>query len=371
MSTERELNRKQADKPDETLDAQRLYQYLSERSPLPLIAVEGLTHLVRYVNPAFCRLAETKGDDLLGKPFDLAVPESEENGCRAVLDSVYHTGGAKILTDQKHQQVNSEPSYWSYSVWAILDANDRPSGVIIHVTDTTEQTLTRQQLGNFNQTLLLSGLRQQELTAEAEIGIQRLQRFMRETDHRSKNNLQIIVALIDMQMMDNSEAVYVGVLAQLRLHIQTVATFHDLLTHLVKDESSENIVSVTAMLTKLMPMWQKIVGTERFRWSGGEELMLSVKKGMSLALLINEVVTNAVKHGGKEVDLRLVGTENSATLTVSDNGPGFPPAFDPATAAHFGLEFIESVVRLEFNGQLTYANGPGGGACITVVFPVP
>ena len=85
-----------------------------------------------------------------------------------------------------------------------------------------------------------------------------------------------------MQMMEDPEAACVGVLAQLRLHIQTVAAFHDLLTRLVKDESSESIVSATAMLIKLMPMWQKIVGTERFRWSAGEGLMLSVKKGMSL-----------------------------------------------------------------------------------------
>jgi len=353
------------------MDAQRLHQYLSERSPLPLVAVEGVTHLVRYVSPAFCRLAETKGENLLGKPFDVAVPESEENVCRAVLDSVYHTGEAESLADQVHRQLNSDRSYWSYSVWAILDANDRPSGLMIHVTDTTEQTLTRQQLGNFNQTLLLSGLRQQELTAEAETGIERLQRFMHETDHRAKNNLQIIVALLDMHMMENVEAVGVGVLAQLSLHIQTVAAFHDLLTHLIKDETSESIVSATVILTKLMPMWQKIAGIERFRWSAEGELLLSVKKGMSLALLINELVTNAVKHGGKEVDLRLVGTENSATLTVSDNGPGFPPAFDPATSAHFGLEFVEGVVRLELKGQLTYANNTSGGACITVTFPVP
>ena len=107
------------------------------------------------------------------------------------------------------------------------------------------------------------------------------------------------------------------------------------------------------------------------RWSAEEEILLSVKKGMSLALLINELVTNAVKHGGKEVDLRLVGNENSVTLTVSDNGPGFSPAFDPFTSAHFGLEFVESVVHLELKGQLTYANNADGGACITVTFPVP
>jgi PAS domain-containing protein len=49
--------------------------------------MEGVTHIVRHVNPAFCRLAEIKEEDLLGKPFDLAVPEGDEDGCLALLDN--------------------------------------------------------------------------------------------------------------------------------------------------------------------------------------------------------------------------------------------------------------------------------------------
>jgi PAS domain S-box-containing protein len=366
---EPELNFNEAQPHEEILDPVLLCRYLSERSPLPLIVAEGSTHLVRYVNPAFCRLTRAQGEDLIGKPFVLVVPESDENGSLAVLDSVYRTGESEILADQKHRWPTSEPNYWSYAVWAILDAKERPAGVMIQVTDTTQQTLARQQLGLFSQTLLLSGLHQHRLAEEAETGIQRLHRFMRETDHRAKNNLQLVVALLDMQILENPEVVSVTVLVQLRLHIQTVASFHDLLTHFVQVGPQENAVSATAILTKLLPIWQRIVGTQGFHWRS-DKVILSIKKGLSVALIINELVTNAVKHGGKEVELRLTQQENLATLSVSDDGTGFAPDFDPVTSANFGLEFIESVVRLELRGQVAYANNSGGGACITVTFSI-
>ncbi|MCW3095209.1 MAG: sensor signal transduction histidine kinase [Chthonomonadaceae bacterium] len=345
------------------------YRNLSERSPQPLIAVEGSTHLVRYVNPAFCRLAARTEEDLLGKPFALAVPESAENGCLALLDSVYRTGVAECLSDQKHRHPTSEPSYWSYMTWAILDADERPSGVMIQVTDTTQQTLAHQKLSLFSQTLLVSGLQQHELRQAAETGLQRLQRSTREIDHRAKNNLQIIVALLDMQIMESKAGISVDVLVQLRLHVQTVASFHDLLVHFGREPSEDSTLSAPTILHKLLPMWQKIIGEGEFRWSA-EEVMLPVKQGMSLALLLNELLTNAVKHGGRQIELRLVQHENDVRLTVSDNGNGFPPAFDPTISAHFGLEFVENVVHLELRGTVTYTNAPDGGACVTVMFPL-
>ena len=369
MSTERELKIREVEPPQGTLDPLRMGRYLSEYSPLALIAVEGSTHVVRYVNPAFCRLAETTPEDLIGKPFVLAVPESAENGCLALLDDVVRTGGTESLADQWHRHATSEPSYWSYTAWAVLDAQERPSGAMIQVTDTTQQTLTHQKLSLFSQTLLRSGLHQHELTEVAETGLLRLQRSMRETDHRAKNNLQIIVALLDMQITEGVADISVGVLLQLRLHIQTVASFHDLLNHFGKEYPRASAISAPAILQKLLPMWQQIVGIQEFRWSS-DALDLPIKQGMSLALLINELLTNAVKHGGKQVELRLVRHEDSAVLTVSDNGTGFPAAFDPITSAHFGLEFVESVVRMELRGTATYGNRPEGGACVTITFPL-
>jgi len=365
LSIERNLSTSEAEPFERPAYSLHWHRSLAEHSPLPLATAEGAAHIVRYVNPAFCRLTETSGEDLIGKPFLFAVPQSAENGSLAVLDSVYHTGTAESLADRQYRHVTSELSYWSYTIWAILDANDRPEGVVIQITDTTQQTLARQRLNLFSQTLLLSGLHQQETALADETG---LQRTAHKTDHRAKNNLQIIVALLDMQIMENVDAISVGVLQQLRLHIQTVASFHDLLAHFGTDAPAAGTLSAMAILYKLLPMWQKIIGIQEFRWSA-EPIVLPVKQGMSLALLINELLTNAVKHGGNRVELQLALRENFVTLTISNDGAGFSSEFDPATSAHFGLEFVENVIRLELKGEVTYANN-SDGACVTITFPL-
>jgi len=131
-----------------------------------------------------------------------------------------------------------------------------------------------------------------------------------------------------------------------------------------------NIVSVKAALQKLLPMLQLIVGEQRILWSV-DELCLPLKQGMSLAMLINELVNNAVKHGGHTVELRLTVEEDEVTLEVCDDGPGFSQTFSPHTAAHFGLELVESVGRLDLGGVTTYENRPEGGARVRVTFPLP
>jgi two-component sensor histidine kinase len=98
---------------------------------------------------------------------------------------------------------------------------------------------------------------------------------------------------------------------------------------------------------------------------------LPTKQGMSLAVLINELVNNAVKHGGHEVELQLAVVKKDVTLEVYDDGPGSSEAFSSLTAAHFGWELVESIGRIDLGGQTSYENRPGGGACVRVTFPLP
>src|SRR5688572_22448845 len=100
----------------------RVCRYLSERSPQPMVAVDGVTHVVSYVNPAFAQLVGREVNDLIGKPFAEAVPEGVENGCVALLDRVFRTGIAETLAEQEHRQSQPRPIYWSYAMWAILGA---------------------------------------------------------------------------------------------------------------------------------------------------------------------------------------------------------------------------------------------------------
>ena len=144
----------------------QLCRYFSELSPQPMVAVEGTTHIVRYVNEAFACLVEKNRTELLGRPFAEAVPEGANNGCVALLDRVYRTGTPENLMEQKHRQ--TPPASWSYVVWAILGLDEKPTGVIIQVTDVTEAALFRRQATEMNEALVLSSVRQHELTETAE-----------------------------------------------------------------------------------------------------------------------------------------------------------------------------------------------------------
>jgi two-component sensor histidine kinase len=195
-----------------------------------------------------------------------------------------------------------------------------------------------------------------------------MQQSMRETDHRVKNNLQSIVALLDMQALDGEGVVPMQKLKQVRTHINTVSEIHNLLVPSKHESGAAETVSAKTALERLLPMLQQIVGERRIDWSV-EDVELPIKQGLSLAVLINELVSNAVKHGGQGVNLRLDVSDKTVTLEVTDDGHGFPMPFDPLSQSHFGLELVESVGRIDLGGKMTYENLPEGGACVRLVFP--
>jgi hypothetical protein len=128
---------------EDAFELSHLCRYFSERSSQPMLAVEGVTCIVRHVNAAFLRLAGMHRSDLIRRPFAQAVPEGAANHCMALLERVYHTGKPECLAEQKHG--GEPPVCWSYTVWPILGAGERPVGVMVQVTDSTETAIFRGQ----------------------------------------------------------------------------------------------------------------------------------------------------------------------------------------------------------------------------------
>ena len=104
---------------------------------------------MRYVNPAFCRLAGKSKDELIGNPFAEIVPE---DGLLPFLDRVYRTGEAETHTEPETSVIQT--AYWSYAMWPVLGADERPAGVMIQVTETAR---FHRHATAMNQELLLSG----------------------------------------------------------------------------------------------------------------------------------------------------------------------------------------------------------------------
>jgi signal transduction histidine kinase len=131
-----------------------------DHAPLPMATVDGGRHMVRYVNPAFCRMMDKPADQLVGKPLSEMLPEKDDYG--TLLDRVFRTGEPESHTGQENSQPHSV--FWSYTMWPVM-AEGRPVEVIIQITETAqfhEKTLA------MNEALIVGSVRQHALTEAAD-----------------------------------------------------------------------------------------------------------------------------------------------------------------------------------------------------------
>jgi two-component system NtrC family sensor kinase len=141
---------------------------LTEGSPMPMAELEAGTHLIQYVNPAFCLLAGKTKEELVGSDFTDLTAAGED--FLSLFRRVYRTGKVGNHTGSAHSASN--PLYWSYAMWPVFSADHRTLGIAIQVIETTS---FHQDATAMNQALLLGSVRQHELTEAAELLVTQLQ----------------------------------------------------------------------------------------------------------------------------------------------------------------------------------------------------
>ena len=198
---------------------------------------------------------------------------------------------------------------------------------------------------------------------------QRLQRSMQETHHRVKNNLQVVAAMLDMQAMAHVEEVPIREINRVRHHIKALSTIHDQLTQQAKGDAEVDTLSVTAAFDRLIPLIQAMVADRKITFTV-DDLDIPIRQSTALVMLINELISNALKHGHGSIRVRFTVQSEIAAIEVEDEGPGFPEGFDPVTSANTGLDLIGSLVRYDLNGTAVYENRAEGGARVRVQFPI-
>ncbi|MDX1934210.1 MAG: PAS domain-containing protein [Capsulimonadales bacterium] len=197
----------------------------------------------------------------------------------------------------------------------------------------------------------------------------RLRRAIQETHHRVKNNLQVINALLEMNSLNRDEPIPARELHRIMRHIGALATIHDLLTQQMRTGHDGGEVSARRVLEHLLALLAPSIAPRRLRVDL-EEIPLPMQKVTSLAVLVNELVSNAIKHSRGQIDVSLWREGGDAALEICDDGEGFPEDFDPYLAANTGLELIESAARWDLRGEVRFDNRPDGGGRVRVTFPL-
>jgi two-component sensor histidine kinase len=199
---------------------------------------------------------------------------------------------------------------------------------------------------------------------------ERLRRSMTETHHRVKNNLQIIAAMLDMHLMEGSATIPTKDIHQLGIHVRALAAVHDLLTQESKaGDGQAHHISARSLLSDLIPMLQATSAERKIEFDL-EDARLTARQGTSLALVVNELVSNALKYGVGIIRIKFSAEGAKAALEVCDDGPGFPEGFDPIEAANTGLELVQHLTHWDLEGTVVYQTREEGGARVRVTIPV-
>ena len=124
------------------------------------------------------------------------------------------------------------------------------------------------------------------------------------------------------------------------------------------------------LLEELIPMLQQIAVPRSIRYAVDDAPLLG-QQGVSLALIVNELVLNGLKHGLGDVEVTFRIQDKDACLEVCDDGHGLPEDFDPDVQASTGLTLLESLASMDLRGVTAYENRLDcSGARIKVTFPL-
>jgi two-component sensor histidine kinase len=206
---------------------------------------------------------------------------------------------------------------------------------------------------------------QMELRLAARRAMERVQTIQREIDHRLLTSLQSLSLMLAMQ---SDAARDPDARKQLRIAANRTTAVADFHSAFFSVESTERVGGLT-YLRRLSVGLADMFGAEIE--ADGTEVILAPGQIQSIGLIVHELVSNAVAHGGPKVRLSIEPDgQGQHVLTVTDNGPGLPEDFTPETStAGIGMTVILAMVE-QLEGRLTAAdNAPGRGARFVIGFP--
>jgi DNA-binding response OmpR family regulator/anti-sigma regulatory factor (Ser/Thr protein kinase) len=194
--------------------------------------------------------------------------------------------------------------------------------------------------------------------------------LLRELDHRVRNNLAVIMALLGMERNRRPGRPPEEALSSLEGRLRSFLLVHEALRR--QNYRGVPIREIAEKLAqRLRNAWDIAARVELD--VVGDARILGEKKGFAFALVLNELLTNAFRHGfpngrtGKVV-IRIEADDHRVQVKVEDNGVGSDAASKPNVVGS-GRSIVGALVGDELGGTVTY-NSDQNGTEVTLEFPI-
>jgi two-component sensor histidine kinase len=219
-------------------------------------------------------------------------------------------------------------------------------------SDITERRRAEDLLKHFNEELEQKVVNR---TEELNKALQEKVLLLREVHHRVKNNLQIIISLINLQMRQIDDKQMKQILAETQHRVRAMSLVYEKLSQ------SEKLSQID------LSDYTKFLATQLFSYYGVnfqkvaleiaiEKVMIDINTAIPLGLIINELISNALNHAFPSdrkgtITISSQYENKVLTLVIKDDGIGLPPDLDWKNPESLGLRLVNNLVE-QLNGTI-------------------
>ena len=333
------------------LESEQFRRFLDQ---VPIaIAVADMSGVERivYVNPEFERLSGRTAETLVDKPWSVFEAPSQTPGTANTLGDaiasahdfigtfgIERSGGAPARVDAYSNIIQDEEGRPAYRLAALVD-------VTVHKDSDREELEQR--------------LREKDT-------------LLMEVQHRVKNNLQMITALMRIEARNARGRMDTGPFDRLAGRIDAIQILYGLLS----DHGVEDVIDLGVYLSRVASAVLQAHAGEGIRLDLKVDVYpVSVNVAMPTGLVVNELLTNALKHAftGRSagtITLHSLTDEDGCRITIADDGVGLPEGVTWPKRGKLGSAIVQSL-RENAKAKLEIESRPGEGVRVTILFKRP
>lgn len=295
----------------------------------------------QYINPQFTRIFGYESDEVVGDfdPLETIAPEARERIRKQWLGIISGSVGKPLSI----QGLRKDGSRFEALVGGDLTVWQGKPAVVATFMDISDQKKAEAQLLE-SRNMLQASLKEKEV-------------LMREIYHRTKNNMLVIISMLNLQAMDIEDEHVRELFKETENRIRAMSIAHE------KLYQSQNLSEVD-LSVYLQDMVRTLVETMVYgdRVSVAvdcvEGIRVSLDAIVPLGLAVNEIVTNSIKHafpdyGRGRICIKVHQEEDGmVVMEVGDDGIGLPAGIDVAKSPSLGLQITVNLIEKQLQGSL-------------------
>lgn len=332
----------------------QLDEYLGQafdRIPVAMVVVNQqgvITRLNRLAESTFGYTSE----ELLGQPVEVLVPERYRHA---------HPGYRRGF----QSEATARPMGAGRDLSGLRkDGSEFPVEIGINPVDTGEGPMILSVI------LDLSERKQNEKRIHD--ALQEKELLLEEVHHRVKNNLQVIHSLLDLQALKIKDPDLVAMLRDSQNRIRSMSMIHQTLYQSHDFAQVEFQQFLGELLPNLMDSYGMVAGHVAMAIEANQ-VKLPINEAIPCGLIVNELVSNALKHGFPAGQCGMVRVlmrhddDHHIELAISNDGLGIPEHQNLERSGSLGLQLVQLLTR-QLHGRLDVQRS--GPTCFTLRFPL-